>query len=184
MKKVFIGGSRRISKLNDQIRSKLGEIVDREFQILVGDANGADRAVQAQLAAWKYPRVTVYFVGVRPRNNVGCWPLSHVETPKGLKGFEFFSAKDKRMAHDADCGIMLWDGESRGTLANVVNLVSEEKPVAVYVSKRRKFVNARTSADVDTLNAVGSPQESLALQSRLPLNVPPRATKKRRRRTA
>jgi len=184
MKKVFIGGSRRISKLNDQIRSKLGEIVDREFQILVGDANGADRAVQAQLAAWKYARVTVYFVGVRPRNNVGCWPLLHVETPKGLKGFDFFSAKDKRMAHEADCGIMLWDGESRGTLANVVNLVREEKPVAVYVSKRRKFVNALTSADVDTLNAFGSPKESLALQSRLPLDVPRKATRKPRRRTA
>lgn len=111
MKKVFIGGSRRISKLNDQIRSKLAEIVDRELEILIGDANGADRAVQAQLAAWKYPRVSVYFVGPKPRNNVGCWPLLHVETPKGLKGFDFFSAKDKRMAREADCGLMLWDGE-------------------------------------------------------------------------
>lgn len=138
----------------DQIRSKLAEIVDRELEILIGDANGADRAVQAQLAAWKYPRVSVYFVGLRPRNNVGYWPRLHVETPKGLKGFDFFSAKDKRMAREADCGLMLWDGESRGTLANVMNLVGEEKPVAVYVSKQRRFMNARTPADIDTLNAI------------------------------
>ena len=184
MKKVFIGGSRRISKLNDQIRSKLAEIVDRELEVLIGDASGADRAVQAQLAAWKYPRVSVFFVGQKPRNNVGRWPLSHVETPKGLKGFDFFSAKDKRMAREADCGLMLWDGASRGTLANVVNLVSEEKPVAVYVAKRRRFMNARTPADIDTLNAFGVPQESHVLQSRLPLDVPHKTTRKRRRRTA
>src|SRR6185437_9213692 len=126
----------------------------------------------------------VYFVGVRPRNNVGCWPLLHVETPKGLKGFDFFSAKDKRMAHEADCGLMLWDGESRGTLANVVNLVSEEKPVAVYVSKRRKFVNARTPADVDTLSISGTAHAPQVLQPRLPLDLPQKATRKRRRRTA
>lgn len=184
MKKVFIGGSRRISKLNDQIRSKLAEIVDRELEILIGDANGADRALQAQLAGWKYPRVSVYFVGAKPRNNVGCWPLLHVDTPKGVKGFDFFAAKDKRMAHEADCGLMLWDGESRGTLANVVNLVSEEKPVAVYVSQRRRFLNARTPADIETLNAFGVPQESHVLQSRLPLDVPHKTTRKRRRRTA
>lgn len=184
MKKVFIGGSRRISKLNDQIRSKLAEIIGREFEILIGDANGADRAVQAQLAAWQYPRVTVYFVGVKPRNNVGRWPLLHVETPKGVKRFEFFSAKDKRMAREADCGLMLWDGESRGTLANVVNLVSEEKPVAVYVSKRRRFMNARTSADIDILNACGTPHESQVLQPGLQLEVSHKAARKRRRRTA
>ena len=128
--------------------------------------------------------MSVYFVGAKPRNNVGCWPLLHVDTPKGVKGFDFFAAKDKRMAHEADCGLMLWDGESRGTLANVVNLVNEEKPVAVYVSQRRRFLNARKPADIETLNAFGVPQESHVLQSRLPLDVPHKTTRKRRRRTA
>lgn len=185
MKTVFIGGSRRMSRLNDRIRSKLAEIVDRQPQILVGDANGADRAVHAQLAEWNYSHVTIYFVAPKPRNNVGAWPLLRVSTPKGLKGFEFYSVKDKRMASEADCGLMLWDGESRGTLANVVNLVREDKPVAVYVSKLRRFVNAHTSADVDTL-AVLSKAESTTdvVQSELPLSEPHKPVGKHRRRTA
>ena len=184
MKTVFIGGSRRISRLNDQIRSKLAEIVDRRLQMLIGDANGADRAVQAQLAEWHYSHVTIYFVGLKPRNNKGDWPLLRVETPKGVKGFEFYSMKDKQMAREADCGLMLWDGESRGTLANVINLVSEDKPVAVYVSKQRRFVNVRTPADVGRLAAGGTHDDPEALQSELPLGVPQKPKRKPRRRTA
>lgn len=184
MTTVFIGGSRRISRLNDQIRSKLAEIVDRKLQILIGDANGADRAVQAQLAEWRYSHVTICFVGSKPRNNEGDWPLLRVETPRGLKGFEFYSVKDKQMASQADCGLMLWDGESRGTLANVVNLVREDKPVAVYVSRQRKFMNARTTADVEKLGAGAVHGEPEASQSELPLGVPHKPTKRSRRRTA
>jgi len=185
MKTVFIGGSRRISRLNDQIRSKLAEIIDRQLQILVGDANGADRAIQTQLAEWHYPHVTVYFVGSRPRNNEGAWPLLRVPTPKGLKGFDFYSVKDRQMAIEADCGMMLWDGESRGTLANVMNLVRDEKPVAVYISKQRRFVSARTPAEVDTLGIRSAePSIAEAMQSELPLGIPRKPARKHRRRTA
>lgn len=46
---VFIGGSRRISRLNDMIRERLDLIVNKKLQVLLGDANGADKAVQAYL---------------------------------------------------------------------------------------------------------------------------------------
>lgn len=184
MKTVFIGGSRRLSRLNDQIRAKLAEISDRQLHILVGDANGADRAIQAQLADWHYPNVTIYYVGSKPRNNEGNWPLLKVATPSGLKGFEFYSAKDKQMATEADCGLMIWDGESRGTLANVMNLVREDKPVAVYLSKQRRFVNALTLSDVDTLGVGGNDPPSGEAQSELPLGVLQKPLRKHRRRTA
>ena len=78
MKTVFIGGSRKLSRLNEQIRSKLAEITERKLHVLVGDANGADRAVQAQLRDWGYESVTVFFVGSAPRNNEGAWPTERV----------------------------------------------------------------------------------------------------------
>jgi hypothetical protein len=41
------------------------------------------------------------------------------------------------MAQEATVGFMLWDGESRGTLLNVLRLVAQEKPVVVYVAPER-----------------------------------------------
>lgn len=153
MNRVFLGGSRKISRLNEPIRARLEEIVRRRMAVLIGDANGADRAMQRQLAAWQYPHVTVYFVGQAPRNNEGAWDTHRVETPARARGFDFYSAKDRVMAEAAECGLMLWDGESRGTLANVENLARAGKPVAVYVGTRQRFLNVRSEPDMDALVA-------------------------------
>ena len=156
MKRVFLGGSRKVSRLNDTIRKRLQEIADRDLEVVVGDANGADRALQAQLAAWNYPRVTVYHVGRAPRNNVGGWPTRQIETPRGAKGFAFYTVKDRAMAYDADCGLMLWDGESRGTLSNVEVLTEQGKAVAVYLAPQRRFKNVRSAEDLRALTGVRS----------------------------
>jgi hypothetical protein len=34
---------------------------------------------------------------------------------------------------------MLWDGKSKGTVNNVVNLSRDHKPVVVYVAPTRQF---------------------------------------------
>jgi len=47
---VFIGGSRAVSKLNVPLRARLDEFLRRGDTILIGDANGADKAVQQYLA--------------------------------------------------------------------------------------------------------------------------------------
>lgn len=148
MKSVFLGGSRKISRLNDQIRSKLSDLVERGFHIYVGDANGADRAMQALLHSWQYPQVTVFFVGTSPRNNEGGWPTERICAPPGARGADYYAAKDVVMAQRADAGLMLWDGESKGTLANVRNLVRSAKPVSVYLSKLRRFKNVLSEADL------------------------------------
>lgn len=166
MIRVFLGGSRKVSRLNDTIRKRLEEIVCREMQVLVGDANGADRALQAQLADWGYPHVTVYYVGKAPRNNVGLWPTKWIETPRGAKGFDFYSTKDRAMAEDAECGLMLWDGNSRGTLANVESLANSGKPVAVYVSTSRRFKNVRSALDLRALTGDSVADPPLADRSK------------------
>jgi hypothetical protein len=117
------------------------------MHIVIGDANGADRAMQRQLAEWHYPAVEVFFVGPAPRNNVGQWPTRHIPTPARAKGFDYYSVKDVAMAREAECGLMLWDGESRGTLANVDNLVRDSKPVALYVAPTHRFVAIENLGD-------------------------------------
>jgi hypothetical protein len=55
------------------------------------------------------------------------------------------------MAAEATHGLMLWDGESRGTLANIRNLVSEGKPVVVYLTPAKAFVTVKSKENVTVL---------------------------------
>ena len=43
------------------------------------------------------------------------------------------------MAEDADYGFMIWNGKSRGTLSNMVNLVGFNKEVLLYFTPHKKF---------------------------------------------
>lgn len=186
--RVFLGGSRRVSRLNASIREKLDELVQRHLQVIIGDANGADRAMQQQLADWGYADVEVFYVGRAPRNNVGAWPMRRVSTASNLKGFEFYAAKDREMSREAECGLMLWDGQSRGTLANVENLLRVGKPVALYIGPARRFVALKSSEDLDALrNGTSSSSVSTrenSTQTEFGLGDQPRPTRKSRRRTA
>ncbi len=141
MEAVFLGGSRRIARLNEGIRSKLDKLLDRGLWMVVGDANGADRALQQHLADRGYERVVVYAVTGMLRNNVGDWKVRFVDAPKRARGFDLYSVKDAQMAKDASYGLMLWDGKSRGTLENVRNLLALGKPVEVHLDPARRFVS-------------------------------------------
>jgi predicted Rossmann fold nucleotide-binding protein DprA/Smf involved in DNA uptake len=73
MSTVFIGGSRHVARLSDQVKERLNNIIGNAFRIVVGDAAGADKAVQKYLLDASYPHVTVFCSGDRPRNNLGLW---------------------------------------------------------------------------------------------------------------
>lgn len=151
MKKVFIGGSRRISRLNADVTRRIDQITERSLCVLVGDANGADKAVQAYLSERQYPNVRVFCTAGQCRNNVGRWPVTSVAPPHRIRDFQFFTAKDSAMAHEADVGLMLWDGQSSGTIVNVARMVATDKPVVVYVSQRKSFSTVKSRSDLDAL---------------------------------
>jgi hypothetical protein len=46
---VFIGGSRHITRLEAVGRRRLDRIVEKGLPVVIGDANGADKAVQRYL---------------------------------------------------------------------------------------------------------------------------------------
>ncbi|NOT08917.1 MAG: hypothetical protein HOP28_12020 [Gemmatimonadales bacterium] len=187
MKTVFIGGSRKVFRLNEQIRLKLAEITERGFHVLVGDANGADRAVQAQLRDWGYTKVTVFFVGGAPRNNEGAWPTERIAPPSSARGADYYGAKDVVMARNAEAGLMIWDGKSKGTLANVRNLVREHKPVAVYVSQQKRFKNILDEAELQALSSgkqFGTAQSQAGTQAELFVGATVRTAARKRRRRA
>ena len=148
MKKVFIAGSRRLRSIPPDVRRRLDEMIRRELTILVGDANGADKAVQSYLAEQKYGSVTIYCTAGDCRNNIGGWPVRAVPAPHAARDFAFFTAKDAAMADDADVALMLWDGQSSGTIVNVARLVSRNKPTVIYVSPTKTFATLKTPREL------------------------------------
>ena len=151
MTKVFIAGSRRLTRLNPPVKHRIDTIVNKGFTVLVGDANGADKAVQTYLAGKGYRHVIVHCMAGNCRNNVGDWPVRELAAARGARGFTYFAIKDQAMADDADYGLMLWDGESKGTLNNMVNLLRQQKPVVVYLAPKRAFQTLRKSSDLSEL---------------------------------
>lgn len=173
MMSVFIGGSRRLGKVNAELARRLDNIMRKEFRVIVGDANGFDRAAQAYLAEHRYAEVIVYCTEGKCRNNVGGWTQQNVEYHGSGRGREFYTAKDDAMLRDADYGLFAWDGKSEGTLRNVRKMAEQAKPSAVYVSALKRFVTVRTAAEADALatdatSAVGDTGDLFADGARLP----------------
>src|SRR5713226_6461922 len=128
MTSVFIGGSRAVSRLNATIWQRLDDLIQRGCVIFIGDANGADKVVQQHFADRDYHNVTVFCMGTC-RNNVGNWEVRKVESDSSRRDFVYYATKDIAMAREAKCGVMLWDGRSKGTLNNIFNLIGANKKV-------------------------------------------------------
>jgi hypothetical protein len=139
MTKIFIGGSRRVSRLSPQVRKRIDNITAKNLPILIGDANGADKAVQSYLHDKHYSNVEVFCSAGACRNNIGNWQVRSVATDTRGRNAHFYSAKDRAMTHEADIGLMVWDGGSAGTLLNVMRLISMKKKVVVYIVPDKKF---------------------------------------------
>ncbi len=140
MSKVFIGGSRRVTRLPAMARQRIDRMIAQKLPIVIGDANGADRAVQAYLADREYGAVEVFCVRGNCRNNLGGWRVREVTAPHSRRDFAFYASKDEEMAKDADVGFMIWDGKSFGTLANAFRLIDQGKKVVVFVSSEETSV--------------------------------------------
>jgi hypothetical protein len=168
---VFVAGSRQISGLPAEVRARLDTMIEKGFQILVGDADGADKSVQRFLAGRSYPNVLVHCMKDHCRNNVGNWPTREVTAPRGARGFDYYSLKDQAMAEAAEYGLMLWDGKSKGTVNNIVNLSRDHKPVVVYVAPTKQFRTIKTFDDIKGLLAQGDSDSVERIVSELHLHV-------------
>ena len=116
MHKVFVSGSINIKSLNQDILSRLDNILAADLEVIVGDANGVDSSIQAYLFEREAMNVVVYCVGNKPRNNIGNWKVEHILTEAKPGTRAYFTAKDVQMAQDCDYGFMVWDTQSTGCL--------------------------------------------------------------------
>lgn len=148
MTTVFIAGSISISRLHEKVADRINKIVSSDFNVVVGDADGADTSIQECLQRYQAGKVTVYCTGDSPRNNIAEWPVHRVVSKAKPGTRAYFTAKDLEMARDSDFGLMVWDCKSTGTLSNVIELLREKKKSVVFVNKNKDFV---TISDVGGL---------------------------------
>lgn len=148
MNTIFIGGSREVTRLPKDVQARLDEIIRKNHHVILGDANGADKAVQKYLSDNKFKNVTLFCSGDQPRNNVGHWPIQAVTADSKSKDYHFFAAKDREMARRADFGLMIWDGKSPGTLLNLVRLLQGGKIAVLYNAAQKQTVNIKTAAQL------------------------------------
>lgn len=180
MNKVFIGGSRHITRLPLEVQERLENVIALGHEVLIGDANGADKAAQKYFFDAAYNNVTVYCSGDKSRNNVGSWHTQNIYPPKNVKGFQFYAAKDREMAAHADAGLMIWDGKSPGTVLNILRLLLMGKSaLLVHVPEKKitrfkslndwnEFLLGASTEFLDSLRERATPSEWKAASS-LPL---------------
>lgn len=156
MTTVFIAGSINIKHLDPKVKERINNIVASEFDVVVGDAGGADTSIQEYLLSLSLSKTTIYCSGANPRNNLGKWPARSVATKHAEGARAFFTAKDIVMAEAADYGLMIWDAKSTGTLSNVIELLSRKKKTLVFVNKEKSFKVVASVSQLEDLVSVMS----------------------------
>lgn len=151
MKSIFIAGPRAIKKLNNKVLIKLKRLEENNFTIYVGDANGVDKLIQDFYHSLKYRNVTIFSSNSIPRNNLGNWNVNVINVDKSIKGFDFYAQKDKAMAKQADLGFMIWNGKSKGTLNNIINLRNENKKIILFLTPLEKFFVINTDKELQNI---------------------------------
>jgi len=156
MNKIFISGSMRIKKLDSKVKDRIDNIINSDFSILLGDADGVDTSIQKLLNSKEYTKVTIFCSGNKVRNNIGGWNVERISTEHRENTRDFFTAKDIQMAKKCDYGFMVWDSKSTGTLSNVYELLSRGKKSLVFVNKLKTFIKIGKVADFEDLVSVMS----------------------------
>lgn len=179
MTTIFISGSRSLGFLPDEFKQRIGRIIERGYDIVIGDSEkGADALAIRYLSECKYDHVTVYTTHDKPRLKglPDCWKV-HVDQsgiePKSASvgrvrnARERETTKDKAMSVASDYGLVAWQScalnrfgtlsASKGSLRNMHQLLLDDKPVILYKAREEmpdaplefRCLELRTVGDLD-----------------------------------
>lgn len=135
---VFISGSIAIKVLPQEVKNSIHKIVNNQMRILVGDANGIDSLVQDYCLSLNYFNVTVYSISILPRYRASDkFALKTILISNEIKnGRERQQEKDKAMTNDSQYSFVIWDGKSKGSYANVIRALEQDKKIKLYAENR------------------------------------------------
>lgn len=140
-KSVFISGSISIKNLPVCVKSSIDTICNLGIKILVGDANGIDKMVQDYCKKIDYNSVIVYSIYQSPRYNASDFEHKFIHTQNNLKKErERQKEKDKAMTLDGDYSLVVWDGISKGSYANINRAIKYNKKAKVYLKENNSYL--------------------------------------------
>ena len=150
MKKIFICGSISIKFLNETIRRELDNIIEKKYNVLIGDAEGIDKLVQEYLTNKGYKDVTVYYTGDKPRNYINDFNSKRVNYDEKLdkqsnKQREKQQFKDRKMVAECDISYCIWNGKSKGTYENIKKVLDSNKDIEIYLIQEKSEENLSTN---------------------------------------
>jgi hypothetical protein len=151
MTNVMLGGSRHLTNLPQVVVDKLIDHMNANVWFLVGDAIGADSLFQKFLHQKKYLRVVVFTSMEMPRNNYGKWEPRVIDSGLKSQSAAKHTVKDRKMVENADEGLMIWDNESPGTLANAIDFIDSEKSCFFWTPKDGHLWNIDSPKNLQSL---------------------------------
>ena len=140
--KVFISGSIAIKSLPQEVCKRLEKIMEKNMQVLVGDASGIDCLIQNFFKDKDYDNITVYSIYPEPRNiSSRKFRIETINVSDDVKKErERQQFKDKQMSEDSDYSLIIWDGKSKGSFTNIIRALKLNKKIVVYLSKEQRFL--------------------------------------------
>lgn len=143
--KIFISGSAKyngkiITELPEQVLKFINAMTLTGKIFLIGDCYGVDYLVQNFLKSINYQNVIIYHSGNTCRNNLNNWPEKAIQVASNTHNRTFYTAKDIAMSHDANHGLAIWDGISKGTETNIKNMMNQQKSIAIFRLDLNKFI--------------------------------------------
>ncbi len=152
-KSVFISGSISIKTLPSQVKESILKIIEQNMTILVGDAPGIDTLAQDLCHARNYSNLTVYTITSFPRYLADTSSnFKHIFVDTSIKKErERQTHKDKAMSDDSTFSLVVWDGFSKGSFANINRALDQNKKVKVFYTVINDFLspNKTTPADME-----------------------------------
>ena len=143
---VFVSGSSKTSdpqsqyyrkELPEKVKNELDKYIEKNNNIIVGDAPGIDSQVQDYLNGKKYQKVHVYTTSENPRYLANKdWTVHKINTyeidPNSKEGLRM---KDIAMTNAAKKGfaVILENGGAGATRNNVKRLIDQNKNVKVLM---------------------------------------------------
>ena len=107
------------------------------------------------------------------RNNYGDWKIENIDVENNIIGFDFYAQKDLEMSKRTDIGFMIWNGKSKGTFNNIINLLNLRKEVILYYLSNQKFYKFKQWEDLEKFVSM-----NVKLDSKLKKLLPYKAEKK------
>jgi len=139
---VFISGSISIKKLPNQVINSIKMMISKNMTILVGDAPGIDILVQDLCNKENYLNVIVYTVTSIPRYKANQqFQEKYIFVSQDVKSQrERQIYKDKVMSEESIFSLVVWDGVSKGSHANIIRALDNNKRVKVYHKEISNYI--------------------------------------------